>query len=139
MVQQPFDIVEHTADVGLIARGESLSEVFRNGARGMFTIICDPSAVRQEIVVPVDLEDPDPAYLYFLWLDELIYHFSADRMAFADFEIEVADGRAVGRAKGERIDPVRHDVRLEIKAVTYHGLEVKRTGALWIAQVLFDV
>ncbi len=135
----PFEILEHTADVGLLARGENLSQLFGNAARGMFSLICDLSRVQKKERVPIEVRDEDLDYLFFAWMDELLFLTSARRLLFCDFTVEVGDGFARGVAMGERMDRSRHDLRLEIKAVTHHELKVMKQGDIWTATVLFDV
>ena len=139
MEATPFEILEHTADVGLVARGSDLSELFRNAARGMFSLICDTSRVQKKETVPIEVRDENLDFLFFAWLDELLYLTSARRFVFCDFAAEVTEGAARGAAMGERMDPARHDLRLEIKAVTYHELKVVKQNNLWTATVIFDV
>jgi SHS2 domain-containing protein len=147
MEAPPFEVLEHTADVGLVARGKNLSELFCNAGRGMFSLICDASAVQKKETVPIELRDETLDFLFFDWLDELLFLTSARRYVFCDFTAEVNVGQppsavefAVrGAAAGERMDRRRHDLRLEIKAVTYHELKVAKQGDIWTATVIFDV
>ena len=139
MEKPPFEIMEHTADVGLIARGDDLSELFCNAARGMFSLVCDTSSVRANESVPIEVRDENLDYLFFAWLDELLFLTSAKRFVFCDFKADVRNGVARGTAIGEHMDPSRHDLHLEIKGVTYHELKVARQGDLWTATVIFDV
>ena len=139
MDRPPFIYLEHTADVGVRAYGADRIELFRNAARGMFSIICASGDIRPVEALDIELAEDDMAYLLADWLEELLFRFSVDKFLFADFEGEVGDGRVAGKALGETYDPDRHELDTEIKAVTYHGLKVERSGNIWTAEVIFDI
>lgn len=139
MDRPPFTYLEHTADVGVRAFGDDVRELFSNAARGMFSLICASGEIRPVETREIELAEEDPAYLLADWLEELLFRFSVDRFLFADFQGEVGDGRVVGKALGETYDPGRHELDTEIKAVTYHGLKVERSGDIWTAEVIFDI
>jgi len=138
-MEDPFTLLEHTADVGLRATGATLEELFVNAARGMFAVLCEPDAVEPRERVGVSTQEADPAYLLHDWLSELLCLADARHMLFGRFEVALGDGRLDGAAWGETYDPSRHEMKAEIKAVTCHGLEVRREGDRWTAQVLFDL
>jgi SHS2 domain-containing protein len=105
----------------------------------MSSLVCDTATVRNKEAAPIVVRDENLDYLFFAWLDELVFLTSAKRFLFCDFKADVRNGVARGIAIGEHMDPSRHDLRLEIKAVTYHELKVARQGDLWTATVIFDV
>ena len=139
MVNPSFTILDHTADTGLLVNGAELSELFCNAARGMFTILCDPSRVRPLERVEVSVREEDTAYLLVDWLRELLYIFETRHLLFGRFEVNVNNGRAKGNAWGEPIDLSRHEIKTEIKAVTCHGLEVEKRDDVWTARIIFDL
>lgn len=139
MDRPPFSYLEHTADVGVRACGADKTELFRNAARGMFSIICASRDIRSAESQSIELAEDDLAYLLADWLEELLYRFSVKKFLFADFQGEVDGGYVAGNALGETYDPGRHELDTEIKAVTYHGLKVERSGDIWTAEVIFDI
>jgi len=134
-----FEVFEHTADVGILARGDSVEEVFAAAAEGMFSFI-----IRREDVHPVEtrrrtLEADDREGLLVAWLNDLLLLLNAD--AFVPGEVHVlecTDTRLVADVAGEPVDPARHRFRLDVKAATYHQLEIARDDG-WTARVIFDV
>jgi SHS2 domain-containing protein len=135
-----FEIIEHTADFGIKARGRSLKELFFNLAGGMLEAVADIDTVEEKERRESALEAPDTEELLVSFFRELIYLQSAEEMVFRRVEIEEAGpARLRAAAVGEKIDPGRHDLRAEIKAVTYHQLKVEKTGSDWTGQVIFDV
>jgi SHS2 domain-containing protein len=140
MAQPPFEILEHTADVGIVAHGGSLEETFANAAAGMFALMADPDGVRPLEERRIDVEGRDREGLLVRWLTELLYYLDAEEMLFSRFAVEEMSGRHLrARAWGERIDRERHRLHFGVKAVTRHMLEVGPEDGGYRAQVLFDI
>lgn len=135
-----FETIEHTADTGIRAYGATIKEAFENAAKGMFNILADLSTIEESQEFLVEVEGEDRETLLVEWLNELLYLYDSHnvllkRFAISDFE----ETHLRGRVWGEEIDPHKHDLKLDIKAVTYHMLKVEETGGKWMAQVIFDV
>jgi SHS2 domain-containing protein len=140
MAQPPFEILEHTADAGIVAHGGSLEEAFANAAAGMFALMADPDGVRPLEERRIEVEGRDHEGLLVRWLTELLYYVDAEEMLFSRFAVEeVGHRRLRARAWGERIDRDRHRLHFGVKAVTRHMLEVRREDGGFRAQVLFDI
>jgi SHS2 domain-containing protein len=140
MTRPPFEILEHTADAGIVAHARSLEELFANAAAGMFSLMADLGGVRQTEEREIDVEARDREALLVRWLTELLYYLDAEEMLFSRFDVEEAtDTRLRARAYGERIDPRRHRLHFGVKAVTRHMLEVAPEDGGYRAQVLFDI
>jgi SHS2 domain-containing protein len=137
---EPFRVLEHTADVGFEAFGETREEVFRNAARALMDIIVDLGAVQPRASVTVRVEGPDPAGLLVNWLSDILYLQDAEGWLFSDFEILSLDDRSVSAlARGEKFDRGRHQLKLLVKAITYHQLALEKSGDGWRAQVYVDI
>ena len=135
-----FELLDHTADVGLRARGDSLAELLVACAAGMFSVLVEGGDVREEEALEIELDAADPDELVHAWLRELLFRSGAESLVFQRFEIhEVSATRLRATCVGERFDPERHRGGAEIKAVTYHGFKVEHTGQGWLAEVLFDI
>ena len=136
---KPFEYLEHTADIGVRAYGRTAKEAFENAAQGMFSLITDLERVKPEREETVEVEAADIEALLVEWLGELLFRLELEDLLFKEFQVkELSDTRLVARAKGEKIDPQRHPLLLQIKAVTYHMIEVRKND-LWHAQVVFDI
>jgi SHS2 domain-containing protein len=135
-----FEIIEHTADTGIRAYGTSISEVFINCALGMMSLIVDPGSVRPSSRVSLRAEGRDRESLLVCWLAEIIFQIEVGGWVFCEFGVsELSELHVEGWGLGEPLDLARHVVELEIKAATYHMLEVKDEGGCWTAQVILDV
>lgn len=134
-----FELLEHTADIGIAARGKSLEELFGAAARALMAVISQkaPVEARQEKTVEVTGEELDE--LLVNWLNEILFLFESGFFP-ACFEIEAAE-RTVLKAKvrGEAFDPGRHPIEREVKAATYHLIRVEQQGGEWHARVYLDL
>lgn len=140
-MQQPgFEIIEHTADAGIVAYGAGLPELFANAALGMFSLMVDTSGVRQVESRDIRVEAPDLESLLVRWLTELLYYLDAEQLLFSRFEVTgLTETTLTARAHGEQIDPQRHDLGFAVKAVTRHMLEITRRNGGFGATILFDI
>lgn len=135
-----FEIIEHTADTGVRAFGATLEETFINAARGMFSIIAETKAATAAESFDIEVEGSDREALLVAWLGELLYLYDSRNVLLGIFAIDqMSETTLKGRAWGEAIDLSRHQPGVDIKAVTWHMLSVRREGSGWIAEVIFDV
>ncbi len=138
------ELLDHTGDVGLRIWADTLPELFAEAAHGMFELMLEnlsavrPIHRREVLVRGSDLEE-----LFVNWLSELNFLFSTEGELLSRFRIhEVTEQRVKAQVAGERLDPLRHEIRLEIKAVTFHNLYVgpaRDEPDGWEAQVIFDI
>lgn len=133
-----FQFIEHTADIGLIAYGQSLSEAFANAAYGLFSIIAELKTVKEIESRQLELNEEDSEALLFEWLNRLIYLFDVEMLLLKRFDIRDFDGRGLKAiCYGEKYDPSRHQLKTGVKSATYHMLKIDR-GENQV-RVIFDV
>ena len=134
-----FEIIEHTADIGIQIRGKTLEEVFAAAAYGMFSLIVDMEDVEEREEKEIQISSSDRESLLVEWLNEFIYLFDVEKMIFRRFDFSHLDDTSLHAfAFGERLDPKRHKVKLGIKAATYHMLKVEKEDG-YVARVIFDI
>jgi len=133
-----FQLIEHTADTGLVAHGSSLAEAFANAAYGLFSIIAELNKVRGGESRPVAVSAEDVEGLLFNWLNHLIYIFEVEYLLFKRFDItEFTEHNLKATCWGEIYNPSRHQLKLGVKSATYYMLKVDRERNR--VQVIFDV
>ncbi len=139
-MKEPYELIDHTADICIKAFGKNLSECFENAARGMFDIITDKSEIENIGQYDIELEAYDLEQLLVDWLSELLYLHSAHNLVFGFFKVNLdkKNNKMFGRVFGEKFDISKHKIGAEIKAVTYHILEVRDKQPRHV-QVLFDI
>ncbi len=137
---QPFRILEHTADIGFEAFGTTREEVFSNAARALINIIVDLKSIAPRGEVAIEVQASDPPNLLVNWLSEILYLHDAEGWLFSDFEMRsLTDHSLSALARGEKLDPARHPIKLLVKAITYHQLALEKTPQGWRAQVYVDI
>ncbi len=131
-----FEEIDHTADVGIRVHGSTVEELFEGAAAGMFSLITDLARVKPVGEIEVRVSADDLPGLMVAWLSELLVLHETQNVLFGKFEVRL-DGPALdGKAWGERIDKRRHELKLAIKAVTYHRLAVDPKEG--VAEIIFD-
>lgn len=134
-----YRLIEHTADMGIEATGESRSDLFLQAARALREMISGAEAASREEKV-VEVKGGDAAELMVRWLNEILFLFETQGFFPADFEIdEVGEEKLRGRILGEPFDHDRHPIEREVKSVTYHQLEVAKSDGVWKARIFVDL
>jgi len=137
---KPYEVFEHTADIGLQAYGSTLSELFIHAAQGMESLMVAPEQIRIEVKREVAVTGHDEISLLIAWLNELIVLFDTEYLLFKEFEVVIiTETRMQGRACGEPYDAQRHELSSAIKAVTWHEAAVERTPEGYKARIIFDI
>jgi len=134
-MEEPFEILEHTADVGFRVRGASAAELFENAARALVSFTQEDRSGATERVV--ELRGDDYESLLVNWLSEVLYLVDSGEFRPHRFQVErISPYQLRARMIGEA-GPAQW--RLIVKAVTYHQIEVKEEGGRWEATVYLDV
>lgn len=134
-----YEVIEHTADVGIVARGDTLPDVFAHAAEGMMSFIIQPMLVSPIETRRVAVEAEDRGGLLVAWLNELLVLLNGDGFVPREFRIgQLTDTRLEADVLGEPVRTDRHQFRLDVKAATYHQLEISHNDG-WHAKVIFDV
>ena len=137
---RPFETFEHTADIGLVARGQTLEEVFTHAAEGLVDIMVDPEGLRENTRLEVTVSAPDREALLVAWLNELLYLLDARGLLPRRCRIlHLNNTSLTAEIVGEAVDPQRHHVRHMVKAATYHGLRLEQENGQWEARVILDL
>ncbi len=138
-MEKEFEIVNHTADVGIIAYGADMNEAFANAAKGLFSLITDLDDVAEVTHRDIELTAPDQESLLVEWLNELIYLFDAENMLFKRFDItQLSPTHLKARSYGHKVDSSKHKLKTGVKAATYHMLKIDTSNGGKV-QVLFDI
>ena len=130
------EVIDHTADVGLRAYGSTAPEIFESAAEGMFSLVTR-SPVAEKGEIELHLEAHSRERLLVDWLSELLFLFETRGLLFHSFEVKLRGNKLDAKASGELYDPERHEKAMDIKAVTFHMLELNEKKGY--AQVLFDI
>jgi SHS2 domain-containing protein len=139
-MKKRFEILDHTADIGLIVYGENLRVLFENAGEAFFHIITDLRKVRRRVEKRIDIKGESLDRLMVDWLSELLYLHDVESLLFKGFKVDsVGEGGLKAIVKGEPFQEGVHVIKTEVKAVTYHQIEVRQENGRWRAQVILDL
>ena len=134
----PFELLEHTADIGIAVRGEDLETFFRDAAKGLFAVIYEGGVEGWPAEHTVRLEAPDPESLLVDWLSELLYLFDVKNFFFNDATFTALNATCLeARCAGTQLKSVLPGT--EVKAITHHLLKIDRTARGYEANIYFDL
>lgn len=135
-----FEILDHTADIGIIVHGENLKALFENAGEAFFHLITDLRKVKRRVERRVNIEGESLDRLMVDWLSELLYLHDVENLLFKGFKVDsVGEDGLKATVKGEPFQEGVHVIKTEVKAVTYHQIEVRRETEGWRAQVILDL
>jgi SHS2 domain-containing protein len=135
-----FEILDHTADIGVIVYGEDLKTLFENAGKAFFHVITDLRKVRGRTERWIEIGGEALDRLMVDWLTELLYLHEVENLLFKGFEVEsVGESGLRAKVKGELFQEGIHVIKTEVKAVTYHQIRVNKVNGGWKAQVIFDL
>jgi len=132
--------LEHTADKGVVVEADTYAELFVGAAEAMFGSMVDLAGLTPTIEERIEVTASDRESLLVAWLQELIYRFEVENAVFFSFIVEEAtETRLRAVVRGAPWPEDRPRLGAAVKAVTYHGLEVRQVDGTWRARVVFDV
>ncbi len=135
-----YETFNHTADVGIRVFGKTVEDVFVNAAYALFDLLTNVKSVRSRINREIIVEGMDLEDLLVRWLSELLFLCEGEGYLFREFSIlSLTSNSLKAVAQGEIFDPARHEFKTEIKAVTYHQVEVAQKDGRWVGKVIFDI
>ncbi len=135
-----YEVFEHTADLGLRIIASDLNTLFAQAGKGFFSLVVENiDDVRPLEHLTIKIEGEDLEYLFFDWLNELLYISETKHLVFSEFTVNVDKTGLTAQISGEKLDPSRHMLDHEVKAITYHGLLVTEKENGWLAEVILDI
>lgn len=138
-----YELIEHTADIGIKVSGKDLKELFKNVALAMFDIIAERRpenrVQRPETqILTIKQKADNLEELFVNWLNELLSLSATKEKIFCDFKFKSLDEHNL-EAEAIGCDVKDYKINTEIKAATYHELKIEKTKSGWQAQIIFDV
>ncbi|NOY07040.1 MAG: archease [Chlorobi bacterium] len=140
-----FSFIEHTADIGLEIKADSEKELFQKALEGFTALICRSGEIRNNRTFAINVSAKDKGALLVEWFNECIYLFEIhgfipDRIKTISIS-RLHDGSVAIQARvvGDTYDPERHVLNMEVKAATYHNLDVDLSHPPFTARIFFDL
>lgn len=168
MPDKSYEIIDHTADIGIRIRGKTLQELFINAAEGVVNLIAGvaspstslppqqrrragrtcfrmrrlarPKGRYSKVATPcpVNLNAVDREQLLVKWLQEILYLFEVKKAIPAGFKILKLSEKTLA-AEVVFVPFDPKKLKYQIKAVTYHKLSVREAPDGWTAEIIFDI
>ncbi|MCC7550522.1 MAG: archease [Methanobacterium sp.] len=137
-----FEFFDVTADVGFRAYGQNLEEAFQNAALATFEVMTDTSQIKPTVKREIQLESEDEKALLYDWLSELLFLQDYEGLVFSLFTVHITQKGPVNftihaEVWGEEFNQATHEVRDEVKAVTFHLMEIEKENGCMV-QVILD-
>ncbi len=144
-----YETLEYLSDVKLKVYGKNIKEVFRNAAEGMFALITDIEKIEKKVEKHIEItinEKIEIEDLLIDWLGKLLFINEVDDMVLAEFNInELINSNnksvIIANVAGEKVNLEKHEILLQIKAPTYHNLNMNRNNktGIFTVEIVFDV
>lgn len=135
-----FTFLDHTADMGIRVMGPTLGGLFKNAAQSLMQIMIKKRPVARTSVLKLSVSGEDLSDLMVRWLGEILYLFEGESKVVMDIDIDsITKTRLEATLLVAPFNPKQHEIVTEIKAVTYHQIEVARREHGWQATVIFDL
>jgi SHS2 domain-containing protein len=142
MFETDYVLLDHTADLGIQVFGTDLPDLYERAARALVSLMVAPTVPSPAATsrLEVSVEAQDPADLLVRFLGEILYLFEGERILPTSVTVGfISLTRLEATLETVPFDPKFHDVLHEIKAVTYHQIEVTRRNDRWEARVILDI
>lgn len=142
MLEKKFELINHTADIGIKVYGKTLEELFVNSAFGMYNIICEkfkkisPKQKYKNVIKEFDNET-----LLISFLNDLLYQTFVNKILFCEFQIKSfkSDHSISFICYGENYDKNKHGHIIELKSATFHNIKIKKNfWGLFETIIIFD-
>ena len=134
-----FEFIDHTADAGIRVEAPTLEDLFETAGSAFTQLVTSVDSIECRVERRFKLQEDDIENLLVSWLQELLYLLDTEDLIFARFQVKLHDFSLEATAWGDVFDPNIHTMKTEIKAVTYHQLEVAKSDQGWQTQVIFDI
>lgn len=145
-----YEIIEHTADIGLKIYGRNFQELLIHAAEGFYSLVTEFDDMKQlwqegrldrpASTMTFCLEAENRSDLFLKWLRELLFVFSTKQWIFFDFDCQlISETRLEILARGVHFSPRKDEQKTEVKAVTYHEFYLEKDKNGWHSQIIFDI
>jgi SHS2 domain-containing protein len=135
-----YQIIDHTADLGIIVQGTDEKNLFIRAAQAMTDLMVEGDISKKTVIKDVSLQGEDFPDLMVRWLGEILYLFNGEKLILYSIEIKsISPIKLRSTLTLSSFDPEYHQVKREIKAVTYHQISVENVNDGWQARIIFDI
>ena len=133
-MSEGFRYLDHVTDALIEAYGSTFDEAFENSARGLVSTMFDLSNISPNLEVKIEATGHDLYSLFYDWLEKVMLVILTEKIILSHFRLKIASQKIGDHctyflsctARGEHLDLEKHYFKVEIKAVTYHEMQIKQ-------------
>ena len=135
-----YRLIDHTADFGIHVFGSDLNDLFTNAAKAMFDQITIVKDLQPEKELKIHVTGSDWPDLMVNWLRELLYLWTGKELLVKHIDIQtLSEYNLTATLRIDPFKPDQHVIKNDIKAVTYHQIQVSKAEDGWESRIIFDV
>jgi SHS2 domain-containing protein len=143
MSSAKFRYIEHVSDAIVEAYGRTLGEAFAHSARALVYLVCNVSKVDPREIVSIETTGFDRKSLLYNWLEKVLLVLLIDNIILAKFEVKIKRHKDMyhlfSTCKGDNFLRQKHEYKVEVKAITYHGMKISDKKGKVIIRFLVDL
>ena len=143
MSSAEFRYIEHVSDAMVEAYGRTLGEAFAHSARALVNLVCNVSKVDPHEIVSIETTGFDRKSLLYNWLEKVLLVLLIDNIILAKFEVKIKRHKdkyhLFSTCKGDNFLLQKHEYKVEVKAITYHGMKISDKKGKVIIRFLVDL
>jgi len=135
-----YRLIDHTADFGIHVFGTDLKDLFTNAAFAMFDQITIVKDLQPEKGLKIHVTGSDWPDLMVNWLRELLYLWTGKELLVKHIDIQtLSEYNLTATLRIDSYNSDHHEITNDIKAVTYHQIQVNQVAKGWESRIIFDV
>ena len=143
MSSAKFRYIEHVSDAIVEAYGRTLGEAFAHSARALVYLVCNVSKVDPREIVSIETTGFDRKSLLYNWLEKVLLVLLIDNIILAKFEVKIKRHKdkyhLFSTCKGDNFLRQKHEYKVEVKGITYHGMKISAKKGKVIIRFLVDL
>ena len=132
-----YEYFNTTADIGLKAYGETLTEAFENAGLAIFNIISDTDGIDAVREIEFEITSEDEVSLLYDYLEELLFYHETEFMLFSEFIVQIDENLTLkAKIRGDEINWNKHERKSEIKAITFHKMAIRKDDGVCLRAIV---
>ena len=143
MSSSGYKFLPHTTDAYIESVGPTFEKALEYAALALFDTMCDVNSISANLHEEISVTGADQLELLYNWLESLLLKFELENKVYNAFHVvllsEEAGIKLNARIEGEIFDRKRHHAKVEVKAVTYHRMEVSQEGKTTVIRFILDL
>lgn len=137
-----YEYFETTADIGITAQGKNLEIAFINSALGTMNLITDINQIKPKISKSIEIKSEDIYGLLYDWITELLILLDSDFFIASEYDIKITKNKEyvlIGNITGDIYNTDIYNYKTEVKAITYHNMDIKKIGDKYKLNFILDL